>query len=159
MVPFLKRVKIPQQKCYHFRRRSNIVYKKWNHFKKWSKIVNENGTILVRNRSKFLNKMVPFQAEKGQNISPKIVPFHKTVKNPRQKRYHFSQKRVIISRQKGTISDKGQKSSTKMVPFQSEKGHNFSTKRYHFREGSKIVNKNGTISEKDQKSSKKWYHF
>ena len=39
---------------------------------------------------------------------PKIVPFKKRVKNPRQKWYHFSQKRVIIPRQKNTISKKGQ---------------------------------------------------
>ena len=54
--PFQKRVKIPQQKWYNFRRGSNIV--------------NKNGTILEKGR-KSSTKMVPFQAEEGKNSSTK----------------------------------------------------------------------------------------
>ena len=95
--------------------------------------------------------------------------------------YHFSQKKVKIPQQNGTISEKGQKSSakmvpfqkmvkiqaekgqaekgqnslTKMVPFQSEKVHNSSTKMVPFQKRVKIPLQNGFISEKGQK----WYHF
>ena len=56
MVPFRKRVKIPQQKMVHFR--------------KGSKFLNKNSTISVKKGSKILNKMVPYL---------------KRVKNPQQK--------------------------------------------------------------------------
>ena len=67
--------------------------------------------------------MVPFQAEKGQTSSTKMVSFHKRVKNPRQNGTISCQKRVIIS----------------------------STKKYYFRKGSKFINKNDTISGKGSK--------
>ena len=74
MVPFQKKVKFHRQKMVPFQKRVKNPKQKWYHFRKWSK---------------FLNKMVPFQAVKGQNSSTKLVPFQK----------------------------KGQKSSTKMVQF------------------------------------------
>ena len=110
MVPFQKRVKHRQQKWYHFRKGSNIV--------------NENGIILIRKASKFLNKNGTI-SEKGQKSSTKMEPFQKRVKYTQQKWYHFSQKMIKIPQQKW----------------------------YHFRKGSKILNKNGTILEKGQKSS------
>ena len=71
--------------------------------------------------------MVPFQSEKGQKSSIKMVPLQKMVKIPQ-----------------------------KMVQFQAEKGKNSSTKcNISEKEGSKILNKNCTISEKGQKSSTK----
>ena len=70
MIPFLKRVKIPKHKYYHFR--------------KWSKFLNKNGTISGRKRSKFLNKNGAI-SEKGQNSSTKIVPFQKSVKMHQQR--------------------------------------------------------------------------
>ena len=60
MVQFQKRVKHRQQKWYYFR--------------KGSKMVNENGTILVRKGSKFLNKNSTISKE-GQISSTKMVPF------------------------------------------------------------------------------------
>ena len=87
--------------------------------------------------------MVPFQSEKGQNFSTKMVPFQKRVKNPQRK----------------SLLENGENSSTKMVPFQAEKGKNSSTKWYHFRKGSKFLNKNGTISENGQNSSTKMVPF
>ena len=74
MVPFQNRVKHRQQKWYHFR--------------KGSKIVKENGTILVRKGSKLLNKNGTI-SEKGQKSSTKMVPFLKRVKIAQQKWYHF----------------------------------------------------------------------
>ena len=139
MIPFLKRVKIPQQKWYHFsQKRAKISQQKWYHFRKGSKILNKNHCL------KMVKITQPFQAEKGkipqqngtisekgQNSSTKMIPFQKTVKIPQQKWYHFWQKRVKIAQQKW----------------------------YHFRKWSKIVNKNGTISEKGQKSSTKTVPF
>ena len=61
-----------------------------------------------------------------------MVPFQEMVKNRQQKWYHFSEKTVIIPRQKSTISEEGKKSSTKMVQFQ-KKVKNRQQKRYHFR--------------------------
>ena len=126
MVQFQKRVKIPQQKWYNFR--------------KVSKILNKNGTISEKGQNSS-TKIVSFQSEKGQKSSIKWYHFRKGSKILDKKWYHFSQKRVKIPRQnmyhfrKGSkflskISEEGQTSSTKMVPFQK---------------GSKIVNENGTI--------------
>ena len=79
MVPFRKRVKIPQQ----------------------------NGTISEKGQNSS-SKILPFQkslkfidkedtiSEKGQNSSTKMVPFLKRVKIPQQQWYNFSQKRVKI---------------------------------------------------------------
>ena len=116
MVQFQKRVKHRQQKWYHFR--------------KGSKIVNENGTILVKKDQKFSTKIVPFQ-KKGQNSSTKMVPFQ---------------------------SKKGQNSLTKNVPFQ-KRVKIPKQKWYNFRRGSNIVNKNGTISEMGKNRQRNWYHF
>ena len=123
MVPFLKRAKIPQK----------------------------NGTISSRKGSKFLNKNGT-SSEKDQKSSTKMVPVQKRIKNPQQKWYHFSQKRVDVCL------------LFVIIPRQ---------KRNHFRKGSKFLNKNGTISEEGQTSSikmepfqkrvknrqRKWYHF
>ena len=89
MVPFQKRVIIPQQKWYHFRKGSKIVNKNGTIPKKGQKS-SKNGTILeedqksstkmvpfqkrVKNRQKSSTKMVPFQSENGQNSSTKMVP-------------------------------------------------------------------------------------
>ena len=103
-----------------FQRRVKHRQRKWYHSKKGLKIINENGTILVRKGSKFLNKNDTI-SEKGQKSSTKMVPFQKRVKYPQQKWYHFSQKNdQNSSTKKGTISEKGQKFSTKMVPFQKK---------------------------------------
>ena len=104
-VPFQKSVKIPQQKC-------TISCRKG------SKFLNKNSTISEKSKvSKLIDKDDTI-SEKGQN--------------PRQQLwYHFSQKRVIIPRQK-------------KEPFQ---------KRI------KILQRNGKISEESQKWSKKWYNF
>ena len=115
MVQFQERVKHRQQKWYHFR--------------KGSKIVNENGTILVRKGSKFLNKNGTI-SKKGQKSSTKMVPFQKRVKNPQQKWYHFR---------------KGSKILTEMVKIPQQNGTISGSK------GSKFLNKNGIISEKGQK--------
>ena len=109
--------------------------------------------------------MVPFQSEKGQNSSTKIVSFQKRVKNPQQKWYHFRRRSNIFNKN-GTISGKGQKSSTKIVPFSQKKvkflnknGKNPSTnmvpfqkrvkhrqqKMVLFQKKDKMVNENGTI--------------
>ena len=107
-----KRVKIPRQKCtisekgqkssakpVQFQKRVKHRQQKWYHFRKGSKILNENGTILVRKGSKFLNKNGTI-SEKGQKSSTKMVPFQKRVKYPQQKWYHFSQKMIKIPQQK-----------------------------------------------------------
>ena len=60
MVPFQKRVKHRQQKMVLFQKKD--------------KMVNENGTILVRKGSKFLNKNGTI-SENGQKSSTKMVPF------------------------------------------------------------------------------------
>ena len=129
--------------------------------------------------------MVPFQSEKGQNSSTKMVsfeervknlkqkwyhfrkgskpstkmvPFQKMVKTPQQKWYHFRQKRVKIPQQNVNISEKDRKSSTKMVPFQGQKS---STKKgtISVRKGSSFLDKKGTISEKGQNYSTKMEPF
>ena len=170
MVPFQKRVKIPHQKWYHFRKvskcidkddtiskkgqnsstkmvpfqkRVKIPHQKWYHFRKWLK---------------FLKKMVPFQAEKGHNSSKKW--------------YHFRKLPKFLNKN-GTILEKSQKSSTKMVSFQ-KRVKIPKQKWYHFRKwlkflnkngtisgrkGSKFLNKNGTISENCQNSSTKMVPF
>ena len=64
--------------------------------------------------------MVPFQSEKGQKSSIKMV------KTPQQKWYHFRQKRVKITQ--------------KNVTFQ-KRIKNPQQKLYHFRKGSKILDK------------------
>ena len=92
MVPFQKRVKIHQQKWYHFRRVSNIV--------------NENGTILVRKGSKFLNKNGTI-SEKGRKSSTKMVPFQKVVKIPQQNGTILGSKESKLLNKNGTISEKG----------------------------------------------------
>ena len=61
---------------------------------KMVKILNKNGTI-SENGKKFLNRMEPFQAEKGQKSSTKW--------------YHFRKRSKILNKN-GTISEKGQKS-------------------------------------------------
>ena len=138
---------------YHFRKGSKFLSKngkiseegqtsstKMVPFQKWVKIVNENGTILVRKRSKILNKNGTI-SEKGQKSSTKMVPFQKRVKNPQQKWYHFR---------------KWSKFLNKMVPFQ-KRVKNPQQKWYHFRKGSKILDKNGTISEEGQRGP--FLHF
>ena len=129
-VTFQKRIKNPQQKLYRFRR--------------GSKILDKNGTISVRKRSKFLNKKCTI-SEKGQNSSPKMVQFQKRAKHRQQKWYHFRKGSKIFNEngtilvRKGskflnkncTISENGQKSSTKMVPFQKRVKYP-QQKWYHF---------------------------
>ena len=116
--------------------------------------------------------MVLFHAEKGQNSSTKMVPFHKRVKIPQQKWYYFTKGSKILNKN-GTISEKGQKSSTKKVPFQKrvknrqqktvpfqKRVENRRQKWYHFRKWSKFLNKNSTISgRKGSKFLKEWQHF
>ena len=140
MVQFQKRVKHRQQKWYHFR--------------KGSKIVNENGTILVKKDQKFSTKivpfqkkgqnsstkMVPFQSEKGQNSLTKNVPFQKRVKIPKQKWYNFRRGSNIVNKIGTILVRKGSKLLSKMVPKFLNK------KWYHFRKGSKFLNKNSIIS-------------
>ena len=170
MVTIQKMVKIPQQKWYQFRQKKSkflnkngtisencqnfstkmIPFQKKGQnsptkivpFQKKVKNPRQNGTISEKG-SKLLNKNGTI-SEKGQNSSTKMVPFQKRVKNHRQKWYHFSQKKVIIPRQK--------------VPFQ-KRVKIPQQKWYLFRRGTKIVNNNGTISEKCRNSSTKWYHF
>ena len=88
MVPFQKRVKIPEQKWYHFRRGSKIVHKngtisekgqncqqkwyhfsqkmvkisqqKWYHFRKGSKNMNKNGTMSKECRQDFHIMLLPW---------------------------------------------------------------------------------------------------
>ena len=104
MVPFLKRAKIPQQKCYHFNQKRVKISQQ---------------------------KMVPFQK---MIKNPKQKWYHfiqKRVKIPQQKWYHFRKGSKILNKN-CIISDKVQKSSTKKVTFQSEKGQNSSTKMLPF---------------------------
>ena len=147
MVPFPGKGQNSSTKLVQFQKRVKHRQQKWYHFRKGSKIVNENGTILVRKGSKFLNKNGTI-SEKGQKFSTKMVPFQKRVKYPQQKWYHFSQKMIKNPQQKwyhfrkgskilnknGTISEKGKNSSTKMVPFQKRVKHR-QQKWYHFRNG------------------------
>ena len=86
-------------KIVQFQKRVKHCQEKWYHFRKGSKIVNENGTILVRKGLKFLNKNGTI-SEKGQKSSTKMVPFQKRVKYPQQKWYHFSHKNDQIPQQK-----------------------------------------------------------
>ena len=76
MVPFLKRAKIPQQKCYHFsQKRVKIPQQKMVPFQK-----------RIKNP-----KQKWYHFRKGRKSSTKMIPFLKRVKIPQQKCYHFSQ--------------------------------------------------------------------
>ena len=129
--------------------------------------------VINHHPSKFLDKNSAI-SEKGQKSSTKTEPFQKRVKilDKMVPLQHFSQKRVIISRQKwyhfrkflkknGTIL--GRKGSK----FLNKKWYHFRQKRvkipqqkwYHFRKGSKFIDKDYTISEKGQKSSTKMVPF
>ena len=107
MVPFQKRVKHRQQKWYHFRKGSKILYK--------------NGTISEKGQ-KSSTKMVPFQkrvkngtiSEEGQTSSTKMVPFQKRVKNRQQNGTILVRKWSSFLNKNGTIAEKGKKSSIKM---------------------------------------------
>ena len=126
-------------------------------FQKWVKIVNENGTILVRKGSKLLNKNGTI-SEKGQKSSTKMVPFQKRVKNLQQKWYHFRKWSKFLNKMVPFQAVMGQNSSTKLVPFQ--KGvKSPQQKWYYFRKESKFLNKNCTISEEGQISSTKKVPF
>ena len=131
--------------------------------------------------------MVPFQSEKGQKSSIKMVPFQKMVKIHQQKWYYLRQKRVKIPQQNVTFQKRIKSPQQKLYHFRKgskildKKWYHFSQKRvkipqqkmYHFRKGSKFLSKNGTISEEGQTSStkmvpfqkrveniqRKWYHF
>ena len=102
LVPFYKRVKIPQQKMVPFQsEKVQNSSTKWYRFKKCPKYLNTNGTI----------------TEKGKYFQQNWYHFTKGSKFLNKKWYHFSQKRVEIPQQNGTISKNAQNTSTKMVAF------------------------------------------
>ena len=123
MIPFQKRVKILQQKWYHFsQKRVKIPQQKWHHFRKGSKILNKNGTI----------------SENGQNSSTKTGTISGRKGSKFLKKWYHFRKGSKILNKNCTISEKGQTSSTKMVPFQSENSQNSSTKMVAFLKRVKI---------------------
>ena len=98
LVPFYKRVEIPQQKMVPFQsEKVQNSSTKWYRFKKCPKYLNTNGTITEKGK-KFSTKLVPFykcqnsltkngtiSVRKESKFLNKMVPFQKMPKIPQQK--------------------------------------------------------------------------
>ena len=60
--------------------------------------------------------MVPFQAEKGQKFSTKMVQFQKRVKIPQQKLYHFRRGSKIVNKNGTMNKERRQDFHIKLLP-------------------------------------------
>ena len=141
------KIKPPQQKWHHFHiseKGQNSLKQKWYYFRKGSKILDKNGTILVRKGSYYPRQKGSI-SEKGKKSSTKMVPFRKGSKILNKNGTILGRGGSKFFNKNRTISENGQNSSTKMVPFQ-KKGQKSSTKLVPNPENGQNPRQNGTIS-------------